>query len=430
MKISPYIKIKKRSQPLWLIWFIIVYPFSFGFLNDLIGLPNAVKYLMDISWISLIVLAVMNLNRKRVFIEKSSAFVYIYLLAFLLLTFIVYLFNFQSPFYYLWGLRNNFRFYVTFLAFILFLNRDDANGFLKIFDGLFWLNSVVCIFQYAVMGIKQDYLGGLFGTEKGGNGYLNIFLVIVVVKSIVFYLNKKENVWLFLSKCGITLLISAFAELKFFYVEFVFILIISVLISNFSVRKVVLLISGIIGVVLAAGLLEILFPHFINFFNIEEMILSATEGGYSGAKQVNRLSAIPIISEKFFDTPLEKLFGLGMGNCDTAAYEFLKTPFYTQYSYLRYQWFSTAYLYLETGFVGLTAYLGFFVLIFFYSLKQKRILSGDTQGVMLCQISAIISVMAAMITVYNSSLRAEPAYMMFFTLSLAFVARKEKKTNE
>ncbi len=430
MKTSPYIKIKKRSQPLWLIWFIIVYPFSFGFLNDLIGLPNAVKYLMDIAWISLIVLAVMNLNRKRVFIERSSAFIYIYPIAFLLLTFVVYLFNFQSPLYYLWGLRNNFRFYVAFLAFVLFLKRDDVNGFLKIFDGLFWLNFIVCIFQYAVMGINQDYLGGVFGTEKGGNGYLNIFLVIVVVKSIVFYLNKKENLWSMLSKCLASLLIVALAEIKFFYVEFVFILIVSVLISNFSFRKITLLISGIIGIVLAIGLLEIIFPYFIDFFSIEEMILSASKGGYSGAKQVNRLSAIPIISEKFFDTPLEKLFGFGLGNCDGSAYEFLTTPFYTQYSYMRYQWFSTAFLYLETGFVGLTAYFGFFVLIFFYSLKQKRNLPGDTHGIMLCQISAIISVMASLITVYNSSLRTEAAYILFFVLSFAFVAGKEQKINE
>lgn len=430
MRISPYIKIKKRSQPLWLIWFIIIYPFSFGFLNELIGLPNAIKYLMDIAWITLIVLAFMNINRNRVFIEKGTGFIYIYLAVFLLLTFVVYLFNFQSPLYYLWGLRNNFRFYIVFLAFVLFLRREDVYDSLRLFDGFFWVNSVVCIFQYAVMGIKQDYLGGLFGTEIGGNGYLNIFFVVVITKSIILYLNKKESLWLMLSKCAVTLLIVALAEIKFFYIEFVFILIVAVLISDFTPRKVVLILSGIIGMVLSIGLLQLIFPYFFGFFDIEEMILSATKGGYSGAKQVNRLTTVPIISEKFLDTPLKKLFGLGLGNCDTSAYEFLTTPFYTQYSYMRYQWFSTAYLYLETGFVGMSLYFGFFILIFFYSIKQKKYLSGDKQGVMLCQISATLSVIASLITVYNSSLRTEASYILFFALSFAFVAGKEKIINE
>ena len=153
--------------------------------------------------------------------------------------------------------------------------------------------------------------------------------------------------------------------------------------------------------------------------------MSGSEGGYSGVEQVNRLTTIPIISEKFLNTPLEKLFGMGLGNCDMASYDFITTPFYNQYSYLRYQWFSTAFLYLETGFAGLTLYLGFFASIFFYSIKRKKDNLSNASDSMLCQISAIIAVLAIMITVYNSSLRTEAGYMMFFALCFPFVVKKE-----
>lgn len=419
------LKIQKRSQPLWLICFIVFYPFLFGLFNDMLGLPNAIRYLLDVAWITLLLLAVMNLNRKRVFIEKSSTFVYLIIASFLLLTFIVYLFNFQSPFYYLWGIRNNFRFYIAFIAFILFLGKEDIEDFLSKLDAIFWINTAVCLVQYFILGYKQDFLGGLFGVEKGCNGYLNIFLVIIVTKSVVYYLNKKESIWLLFSKVGVSLLVATLAELKFFFFEFVVLLIISVFISSFSLRKAALIVSGIMGVTLCIGLLEILFPSFLGFFNIDEVLLRSTEGGYSGAKQVNRLTTIPIISEKFLNEPLEKLFGMGLGNCDTAAYDFVKTPFYTQYSYLRYQWFSTAFLYLETGFVGLTIYFGFFASIFFYSIKRKKENADNPGDAMLCQISAIMAAMAVMITIYNSSLRTEAGYMVFFALSFPFVIKKE-----
>ena len=122
------LKVKKRQQPQWLIWFIILYPFFFGTLIDLFKLPNAIKYLMDIAWIVLAVLAILNFNRKKISIEKQSLPLYLWVLAFFVFTVVIYIFNFQSPLYYLWGFRNNFRYYITFFMFILFLKKEDVYG--------------------------------------------------------------------------------------------------------------------------------------------------------------------------------------------------------------------------------------------------------------------------------------------------------------
>ena len=420
-----YLRIKKRSQPLWLAEFIVLYPFLFGILIDFVGLPSAIKYLMDVCWLLLVALIGINLNRKRVVVEKSSTLYYVWILLFFVVTLVVYLFNFQSPIYYLWGFRNNFRFYIAFFAFILFFCVDDITDLLKKLDILFWINSILCIFQYFILGVKQDYLGGLFGTEKGCNGYLNIFLTIIVIKSIIYYLNKAENIGKVLAKCGVSLIVASLAELKFFYVEFMVVIIASVFITEFSWRKLWLVIGGIIGVFLSVNLLLIIFPYYLDFFSIDAMLESATVGGYSRADELNRLTTVPQITQNFLTTVPERLFGLGLGNCDTSAYDFLKTPFYMQYSYIRYHWFSTAYLLLETGFIGLAFFMGFFVLIFVYSIKCKNNISNNLQEKMLCQIAALTALCAVMITVYNSSLRTEAGYLIYFVMSFPFVVKKE-----
>lgn len=58
---------------------------------------------------------------------------------------------------------------------------------------LVWLDVVVSLYQFFVMQLDGDYLGGIFGVEKGGNVYTNIFFVIVVTKSVLSYLEKKRR---------------------------------------------------------------------------------------------------------------------------------------------------------------------------------------------------------------------------------------------
>lgn len=421
----PILKIKKRPQPIWLIMFIIMMPFTFGTILDFLRLPNAIKYSLDICWIALIVLMAFNLSRKRIAIEKGSLHIYVWILAFVVFTAVVYIFNYQSPLYYLWGFRNNFRFYIFFFACILFLKNSDLIDIFKAFDVFFWVNALICCIQYFLFDINRDYLGGLFGVEKGCNGYLNIFFVIYATKTIVRYLNHLEPLSNMLVKCALILIISAFAELKFVYIEFVMIISIAVLISEFSWRKVWVVVGGIIGIILAINVLEMLFPFFDDFFTLDRMIDISSTAGYSSTNELNRLTTIPQISNDILTDTSDKFLGLGLGNCDTAAYDFLKTPFYLKYADIKYHWFSTSFLFLETGFIGLTIFLGFFIIIFHYSLKQKNILNTHSNSSSLCQISAIIAVMSIMITVYNSSLRTEAGYLIYFMLALPFIAKKE-----
>lgn len=414
------IKFRRKSQAEWLVLFVWVMPFAFFLLMNILRLPSLVKYTVDIGWIALLI----SMIRSRINLPNIQAKTLgIIAGVFFFMTLIGFLLNYQSLLYYFWGLRNNARFFVFFFACICFLSGQSIEAYLRFFDGLFWLNLPAVLYQYFVLGKTQDYLGGIFGIEKGCNGYMNIFLVIIVTKSILYYMYQKENLTQCLVKVAVALMIAVLSELRIFFLEFVIIVILATVITKFSYRKLWVLIGAMVGVLVAVQMFTALFPEFSGWFSLESIWKTASsKSGYTGRNDLNRMTAVSIVLNRFLPSGLDKLFGLGLGNCDYASFDFLITPFYRAYKNLNYSWFSTAFLVLETGVAGLSLYIAFFVAIYFFANKRKKIAQGN---LIYCQLAQIMAVLSVSIIIYNSSMRTEAAYMMYFILSLPFI-RNEK----
>ncbi len=421
--LSGKIYIKKRSMHEWLILLIFFLPFTFGTFIDFLGVTDSVRFLSDLC--ILLVLFFMLAN-KEIFVENQKIKkLLIFIGIFLLYVSINYIFNFQSPFYFLWGLRNNFRFYFAFLIYAMLCTEYDAEKMLKSLDVIFWIHIAVTIFQFFALGYEQDYLGGIFGVQRGCNAHVNIFFCIIITKSIIYFLNKKESLFLFIFKCFWTMIISAMAELKFFYFEFVIIVLIAVLVTKFTWRKFAVIISSFLAVVIGIIAISYYFPNFANFFTFEFIIENATSvTGYTNSSDLNRLTAIPVISRSILETPMERLFGLGLGNCDVSSLDFLNTPFYETYSFLNYNWFSLAFLYLEIGIVGLLVFLSFFILCII--LTYTHLKKGGS-NVVYCQMAILTAILAIIFTLYNSSMRLEAAFLPYFILALPFISSKGVK---
>lgn len=428
MKKSIRIRLRKKTQAQTMIAIVLVLPFLFYLLMDLLHFPSSIKYICDIAWLWLLLLLLVQ--RRKITDPLHGCVVAV--LGFLLTTLVIYLPQMQSPLYYIWGVRNNFRFYVAFAAFAYFLWEEDIQGYLDLFDRVFWVNALVCLVQYTLMGKRQDHLGGIFGSKLGCNGYLNVFFVIVITKSILFYLSKRETTSQCGTKCVVALIIAAWAELKFFFLELIVILVAAVLLTDFTRKKVLVVVGGAVGILLSAALLGKLFPEFQGFLSLEAMLAYATNTkGYTSSGDLNRLTVIPQISERFLTTPLSKLVGLGLGNCDVGAYSFLTTPFYTRYVHLHYSIFSTSFLFLETGYLGLLFFFGFFMAVFLEGRRQAKE-AANIDAKIYCQLAMIVAICAAMIGIYNSSLRTEAGYMVYFVLSFPYIVgnRRHRDTNK
>lgn len=412
--------VKKRTAYEWLMFVVIFLPFVTSFFVELLGIPDVIKFITDIILLfSFLVIVV----RGKLLLNRKTAVFFTFIVGFLFYCIITYVFNYQSVAYFAWGFRNNFRFYVAFLLFVFFVNESDIEKILKLFDAFFYIHVAVTFIQFFFMGYRQDYLGGLFGVQKGCNAYVNILLCLILIKSAVYFLNKKENLTLCLLKSILTVIVAAMAELKFFFIEFIFIFVAAILVTRFTWRKFFIIVSAVIVFLIGMTVLLKVFPDVANTLGFKTLIeIASSKGGYTNTGDLNRLTAIPIISKNILTEPYEKFVGIGLGNCDLSSFSIFNTPFYENFSYLHYNWISIAFLFLELGFIGLIIFFAFFAVCFYMSLKAQMQGTAKTEY---CQIAIIVSILAVLLAVYNSSLRMECAYFVYFFLALPHISKRK-----
>lgn len=403
--------------------FIFFFPAAQAFLTELLPIPDAIKFLCD----GFLVLLLLKLFSQRFTKIDNYSMPFVVIVGlFFFITLVGYLFNYQSVFYYLWGLRNNIRMFVAFFAFAYLADWEDAKGWIKALDVLFVINFAVVILQY-FSGYGQDYIGGIFGTSKGCNGSLLIFLCIVFAKTILSFMRGEEK----MSKCIFvsvaSLLVSTLSELKMFFILFILILFMASFMTAHSIKKTLFFAFGSVLVVLFSTLLTVLYKDFMDFLSFDSLIKALTDTGYATDEDIGRFTALPVISQRFLPGFFRKLFGLGLGNCDSSSLSMFNTPFFESHQTVHYSYFSYAFLFLETGFVGLALYASFFVASFFVSRKLKKLEMADEFA---CQMSIILSVISLILLVYNSSLRMEIGFMLFFVLALPIISANEQRESD
>ena len=416
--------IRKRSFPEWFALLLVCLPFAYSFFTELLRLPNVIKFLSDmLIMVSAAIVVIRSTNKGQLYVSRANSAFTVVIALFFLYTLIGYLLNYQSFLYYFWGARNNFRFYFAFLIFISFIKAEDASKCLKLIDVLLWVHVAVTLVQYFVYNHEQDFLGGIFGVQKGCNGYTIAFISIVASKSVLSYMNGEEKAVLCIIKCAMCLLVSALAELKAFFLFFLLILTIATIVTRFSAKKYLLIAAAVILVGLAYTILVSLFENFRGFLSIENILNELVKENYASSEDMGRFTSIPIISERFLTTLPDRLLGMGLGNCDTSTISIFNTAFYDRYVDLHYSIFSVAFIYIETGVIGLVLFSAFFVV----SLVKACIALRRKEGNLLFnQMGIIMSILCFVLIFYNSSLRTEAGYMIYFVLALPFIGVASK----
>ena len=408
-----YLRKRPFSQVLALYIFII--PFFLNVLQDFLHLPSLVKYTVDLAWA--MALACLVINRIQ-FVYKKILPILVFILLYLMYVAVVYLMKYQSVFYFLWGLRNNFRYFVAFVVFVYFLDGDDVQFSFKFIDVLFIIHTIVTFYQFFVLGYQWDYLGGIFGVQTGCNGHSLVLLLVVCIKSLLMYMHNQESLLHCLLKCGASFVIAAMAELKVFFVLFVVLLVVAAVVTKFSVKKVLIIVSVSVVASLAGSIFTLIWGND-KVLTMDRIIELITATSYSSERDISRFTALPVISRTILvETPL-KLFGLGLGNCETSSFAVCNTPFYQANSYMHYDWFSSAFAFLETGYVGLGMVLAFFVLVLICARRMKR--RGEGQA-LYAEMAMVMSVACIVLFFYNSSLRSDIGYIVYFILALPFVS--------
>lgn len=320
-----------------------------------------------------------------------------------------------TPLLYVFGLRNNVRFIALFLISSIVLNKSLISKFWSLFSIAFLFNALQVVIQYLVYGFTMDKIGGIFGTTIGSaNTYMHIFLLVYVVMAVVYNHYNKLNFLNLVSIVAVVIFISAIAELKIMFIELIVVLLLSYLYGQLTWRKianlgVLFLIFGALFSV-AIPILYQLFPDFNNFFSLSKIIQTATNS-YTGQQDLSRLFAISDINKFFFHWALlPNLFGIGLGSAEVSNTSLLMSQFYLANSSSHYDWFSLAFLFIETGFLGLVLYLMPFGICWYILLKSR---ARDSYH----SLSLVLLTLIPVIMMYNNTLRIDAVYMLAIPLS-------------
>lgn len=408
-----------RKRPLleWLVLLISFWSFLFDSLSLLPGPLGYLKYFPDCF---LLVYLVLTLLKGQIKVQRDLVVPFGLVTLFFLYTLFVYCVRYQSIAYYLWGFRNNFRFFVVFFAFVSVLGETDVKTWIKCVDLLFWVNFLLSVFQFLIMNLRGDYLGGIFGITKGANADTIVLISIVMCRSFLMTFQGTEKIWICVLKSICSMFLIAAAELKFMFIVFVLILIGASLCTRYSWRKMLLLCVAALVLFIGIRYATVLFDYK-DTLSLENLLALATKVNYSSSGDVNRLSAISSLAKNVIQNPLYQLFGMGLGNCDTSNFAVCNSVFYQQYGHLHYTWNMSAMLFLETGYVGLCIYFMFLISCGLCIYRKYKNGDGDRLN---HQVALMMLLLCLMLVFYNASLRVETAYMIYMVLAIPFIDSK------
>lgn len=337
-----------------------------------------------------------------------------------------------------WAFRVTFRFYIFYYCCVALLGRNDVHTLLHMFEILFVVNAVLVAFEYVVQGKQGDYLGGMFGIEQGANGYMNIYLTLMLAYEIARFLRQRQTLKALVMYFLVVLGIAALAEIKFLYVEVIVIVLGSILL-RFPNRKVIVLLA-VVAVVLVIGLqmLRLVFPESYEMMLTGEGTDNYLSVSWTGGREMGRTTAIVFIDTSFFSDHivyetygvgfgnllLNRLFGLGFGSAEPSR--FMHNPFAEQYSGTQYGAFEFADRYLEMGWIGLSLYVLIFIMIFISTFK-KTVNTLDVEQLIWRETVRII-IPIVLMNIWYGNLRTEASYMLFFFLSLSRIQSNGSNT--
>ena len=170
LRLPPKSKILIYVQIFWVMVML--------WLRDVVGLPSLITYFTDVIAVCLLVLQANGIQsgirqttvkpQFRILIAMGVGIVFGLVL------------NLVNPLLVVWAARNNMRFYVFFFICIGLLQKQDVDRLMALLLRFFWINVVLCTYQYFVLGLYGDCLGGFFGVRQGSNAYMNVFLCLVI----------------------------------------------------------------------------------------------------------------------------------------------------------------------------------------------------------------------------------------------------------
>ena len=283
-----------------------------------------------------------------------------------------------------------------------------------------WLNVLCTFVQWKVYGLESDFNNGALmgGAEQ------NFFCISLIVYYLFAYTNKQSSLKKLLFVLGTSFFIAIIQDEKFIFVGAMLTALFYFLTQRLRFRNVLGAITLIVGIFLAVKSMGEGQTAAMGSINNAVEYSKKTGDGYG----FPRIGSSVQISEMFFQSDVQYLFGLGLGTCTEMKAPGVDLDFSNQFGHLGYHLFVFQDVFLETGWVGAIFYIAFFVGLFFYNLKVRR--SAPKEYKWLYNVSSTLALVSILIIWYNSTLRIYYAILPYILLGLGPCLTKNLNTNK
>ncbi len=406
------------TKPEKLIFLQILFVLQYQHYVSLKLLPAKVSYLTDI----ILLLIVIHFFKKILWDKGKPSIhplIYQILILFSVFALIGVITNFFyqfNPILIIWSIRNVGRLIMFIIASLLFISKDNINNYKQTGIIFVWTCGILAILQF-ISGLKSDFIGGIFGTQQGiANVYLHAFLIVFTVYTLTRYIYHKTNSFILLVSLVYIIGLTVIAELKFLFFEIFYILIILLITliltrKNFEYYKrfLIVALSSALILVLFIPIFTYIFPQFSDFFDLNSIVERSKSADGLGKRSltIGRSNFFSHITNKIFKNDITKvLFGIGIGNAEySSSFDILTSPFYHKLKHTLYFWYSSAWMYIEHGIVGMTLYASIFAVIIknLYALIKHHFISVFSFTLIAC---------IPLLYLYNSTLRIEAVYII------------------
>lgn len=332
------------------------------------------------------------------------------------------LLNQVSPMTVIWGLRLTVCFPICFFLVVNFCDYSDIDRFKRVMYTSFFVSVFFCVIQF-LTGKEGDFLGGTFA----GNGGLAMHSVLIAIITANDLFNHNINNRKFIIVLVCMFFIAIIGEIKYMYYAiplsslFVFLLSKKISVNN-------LLILGIASISLLPITQKVMSLYYDeeyieDTFDAEKMDEYSTSAYAYQKGGFNRGTALELATTVILKDPVHVLFGYGLGS-GSASTSF-NGVLYEKYKYTTYHFFSTSYILVELGWVGLLTFALCLVLLILRYLRYYRKYSKNSY-LKFWMVCGIVSAIMTFINAYYNQMPYIDYYMYYFLWGICFVAIKNE----
>lgn len=325
--------------------------------------------------------------------------------------------NLVSPMLVLWAVRNTFRGIAYLFCVVTVLRVEDIPGLMRV---LLWLqvpNLMLATFEYLVTsGGNPDYVHGLFANGAG----TNTFGALLLAYHLNAYLNRRANILSLSFVMVSTIMIAAMAEEKTFFLYFIVIVAVSVLVSRWSLKTILVVAFLGVGGSVVIGWINQVQPGMLSFFTSTDVGMNYLTSTWSDSYGIPRIGAFTFIASIFFHHDFViSLFGFGFGSAEHSQFSFMDSEFYRRYEHLMYRSFTHQWTFLETGYIGFALLVCLFI-VALICLCRRRWEFRDCDRTL--NLTAICMCLVCIISMWsNATLKLDAAYIPYFGVALGFL---------